>query len=222
MYLELKNISKTFTDRKGRKVPIVRDFSLDVEKGEFVALVGPSGCGKTTALRIIAGLESPTGGEVHLNGEDITNLPPEKRGMAVVFQHYALFPHMNVFNNVAFGLTVRKMSRADVEKKVNDVLKTVGLDGLEGRAPGELSGGQQQRVALARALVIEPKVLLCDEPLSNLDAALRLQMRTEIKSIQKRLNITTVYVTHDVDEARFLADSIVDMKPIIPSATGIS
>lgn len=214
MYLQLQKISKEFKDRRGNIVPVVKDFSITINKGEFVCLVGPSGCGKTTALRIIAGLDSPTSGNVFLDDVDITNLPPEKRGMAVVFQHYALFPHMNVFNNVAFGLNVRKIPKNEAKDRVGKILKVVGLEGLENRAPNELSGGQQQRVALARALVIDPKVLLCDEPLSNLDANLRVQMRTEIKSIQKRLNITTVYVTHDDDEARFLADRVVKMTVI--------
>ena len=213
MYLKIINISKEFTDRKGKKNRVVNDFSLSIEKGEFIALVGPSGCGKTTVLRMVAGLETPTGGKIELNGTNITDTPPEKRGMAVVFQHYALFPHMNVFNNVAFGLNVRGIESSKVKDRVQDILRSVGLEGLEGRAPNELSGGQQQRVALARALVIEPKVMLCDEPLSNLDASLRVQMRGEIKSIQKKFGITTLYVTHDEDEARFLADRVIEMKP---------
>lgn len=211
MYLQLKNISKAFTDRKGNLVPVVKDFNLEIERGEFICLVGPSGCGKTTVLRMIAGLDSPTSGTILLDGIDITRMPPERRGMAVVFQHYALFPHMSVFNNVAFGLNIRKVGSAELKDRVNRMLEVVGLSGLSERAPNELSGGQQQRVALARALVIDPKVLLCDEPLSNLDADLRVQMRTEIKSIQKRLNITTVYVTHDDEEARFLADRVIKM-----------
>lgn len=213
-HLELINISKSYTDGHNKKVPVVEDFNLSVRKGEFVCLVGPSGCGKTTVLRIIAGLESMSSGSILLDDCNITLLPPEKRNMSVVFQHYALFPHMSVFNNVAFGLNVRKVPKMEVEKKVASVLELVGLKGLGRRAPNELSGGQQQRVALARALAIEPAVLLCDEPLSNLDANLRIQMRTEIKNLQKRLNLTTVYVTHDEDEAKFLADRIVVMKPI--------
>lgn len=193
---------------------MVKDFDLSVDRGEFICLVGPSGCGKTTVLRMIAGLESPNAGNIILDGTEITNLPPEKREMAVVFQHYALFPHMNVYGNVAFGLNVRRLPKKDIEAKVKEILESVGLDGFEQRAPNELSGGQQQRVALARALVIHPKVLLCDEPLSNLDAALRVQMRSEIKSIQRRLNLTTVYVTHDEDEARFLADRTIEMKSV--------
>jgi len=212
MYLQLKSISKDFTSRGGKNVAVVKNFDLGVEKGEFVCLVGPSGCGKTTILRIIAGLEAPSAGEVFLDGGDITRTPPEKRDMAVVFQHYALFPHMSVFNNVAFGLAVRKVPRGEMKEKAEEMLSLVGLRGLGDRSPGELSGGQQQRVALARALVVHPKVLLCDEPLSNLDAALRTQMRTEIKAIQKRLGLTTVYVTHDEDEASFLADRIVTMR----------
>jgi iron(III) transport system ATP-binding protein len=215
MYLQLKSITKDFVSRGGAHTAVLKGFSLDVNKGEFVCLVGASGCGKTTALRVIAGLEAPTAGEVFLDGADITFLPPERRDMAVVFQHYALFPHMNVFNNVAFGLTVRKFPRGEIRKKVEDVLDIVGLNGFSNRAPNELSGGQQQRVALARALVIHPRVLLCDEPLSNLDAALRVQMRTEIKNLQQRLNLTTVYVTHDEDEARFLADRVVEMGRVL-------
>jgi len=214
MYLQLNNISKRFTDRGGNEVSVVKDFDLSVDRGEFICLVGPSGCGKTTVLRMIAGLESPNAGNIILDGTEITNLPPEKREMAVVFQHYALFPHMNVYGNVAFGLNVRRLPKKDIEAKVKEILESVGLDGFEQRAPNELSGGQQQRVALARALVIHPKVLLCDEPLSNLDAALRVQMRSEIKSIQRRLNLTTVYVTHDEDEARFLADRTIEMKSV--------
>ncbi len=214
MHLELINISKSYTDRRGNIVPVVFGFNLEVERGEFVCLVGPSGCGKTTVLRIIAGLESMNSGQIILGGRDITKTPPEKRGMAVVFQHYALFPHMNVHNNIAFGLNVRNLPKTEIKKKVDELLTLVGLKNLGGRTPNELSGGQQQRVALARALAIEPEVLLCDEPLSNLDAALRTQMRTEIKSLQKRLNLTTVYVTHDEDEAKFLANKIVTMKKV--------
>ena len=211
MYLNLTNIYKTFTDRRGNVVPVVKNFNLGIEKGEFVCLVGPSGCGKTTVLRIVAGLESPTAGSLYLNDKEITNLPPERRGMAVVFQHYALFPHMSVFNNVAFGLNVRKLRAVDIKNKVEKILLAVGLQNIGERAPNELSGGQQQRVALARALVIEPSVLLCDEPLSNLDASLRVQMRTEIKSLHKKFGTTTLYVTHDADEALFLADRIIEM-----------
>lgn len=211
MHLQLKNISKSFTDRQGKIARVVNNFDLGIEEGEFVCLVGPSGCGKTSILRMVAGLESPDEGKVFLNEQDITLLPPEKRQMAVVFQHYALFPHMNVFHNVAFGLTVRKLPKAQIVEKVKNILQVVGLTGFEGRATNELSGGQQQRVALARALVIEPVMLLCDEPLSNLDAALRLQLRSEIKTLQKRLNITTLYVTHDEDEANAIADRVVRM-----------
>ena len=211
MHLELKKISKSFTDRRGNVAKVVNDFDLAIERGEFVCLVGPSGCGKTTVLRIAAGLEAPASGSIFLDGKDITAMPPEKRKMAVVFQHYALFPHMNVFNNVAFGLKMQKVGSNEIKNRVIAMLSTVGLSGLEGRSPGELSGGQQQRVALARALVIEPVVLLCDEPLSNLDASLRTQLRLEIKSLQQRIKITTLYVTHDEDEAHFLADRIIKM-----------
>jgi len=212
MYLQLNKISKIYKDRRGNEVKVLDNFDLSVEKGELVALVGPSGCGKTTALRIIAGLEETSNGSVILNGEDITCLPPEKRDMAVVFQHYALFPHMSIFSNVAFGLEMRRFPKEEINRRVLEMLATVGLKNMEGRSPGELSGGQQQRVALARALVVSPRVLLCDEPLSNLDAALRVQMRGEIKALHKKLGLTTVYVTHDEDEANYLADRKIVMK----------
>lgn len=212
MYLQLNKISKIYKDRRGNEVRVLDNFDLSVEKGELVALVGPSGCGKTTALRIIAGLEETSNGSVILNGEDITCLPPEKRDMAVVFQHYALFPHMSIFSNVAFGLEMRRFPKEEINRRVLEMLATVGLKNMEGRSPGELSGGQQQRVALARALVVSPRVLLCDEPLSNLDAALRVQMRGEIKALHKKLGLTTVYVTHDEDEANYLADRKIVMK----------
>lgn len=211
MHLEIKSVSKSFTDKCGKTTRVVNDFSLSVKTGEFVCLVGPSGCGKTTILRIVAGLTSPDSGKIFIEGKDITRLPPEKRQMAVVFQHYALFPHMNVFGNVAFGLSVRKFPKNEIRSRVRSILELVGLGGFETRSPGELSGGQQQRVALARALAIDPSVLLCDEPLSNLDASLRAQMRTEIKSIQKKLNATVLYVTHDEEDAKALADRIIVM-----------
>ncbi|MFH0800379.1 MAG: ABC transporter ATP-binding protein [Pseudomonadota bacterium] len=213
MHLQLTNVSKFFTDRRGNVVPVVSGLTLEVGRGEFVCLLGPSGCGKTTVLRLAAGLESPTAGKILLGGRDITKLPPEKRNMSVVFQHYALFPHMSVAANIAFGLKVRRKPSEEISRKVHSLLDVVGLSGLGERAPSELSGGQQQRVALARALAIEPSVLLCDEPLSNLDSSLRLQMRTEIKALQHRLGLSTLYVTHDEEEAKFLADRIVRMEP---------
>jgi iron(III) transport system ATP-binding protein len=177
----------------------------------LVTLLGPSGCGKTTTLRMIAGFEFPTAGRITLDGQEINSLPPHKREMSMVFQSYAIFPHLTVFENVAYGLNVQRLSKNVILQRVNRVLDLVHLEGYGDRAPGQLSGGQQQRVALARALVMEPKVLLMDEPLSNLDAKLREEMRTEIRRIQKALNITSVYVTHDQIEAMTLSDKIVVM-----------
>lgn len=210
--LELKNITKTFPqrDKKG-DVRAVDDVSLMIDRGEFVTLLGPSGCGKTTTLRLIAGFETPTEGTIILDDKDITHQAPNKRDMAMVFQSYALFPHMSVYDNIAYGLQIRKLSRDAIKQGVNAVLDQVGLTGLAQRRPNELSGGQQQRVALARSLVMEPRVLLFDEPLSNLDAKLRVQMRAEIHALQRRLNITSVYVTHDQVEAMALSDRIVVM-----------
>lgn len=212
MYLSLNNVSKVFPPRGGvSEVTAVNDVSLDIERGELVTLLGPSGCGKTTTLRMIAGFEFPTVGKIFLDGEEINSLPPHKREMSMVFQSYAIFPHLNVFENVAYGLNVRHLSQSDIKKRVDAVLDLVHLKGYGERSPNQLSGGQQQRVALARALVMEPKVLLMDEPLSNLDAKLREEMRTEIRRIQKTLNITSVYVTHDQIEAMTLSDKIVVM-----------
>lgn len=212
MYLLLKNISKIFPPRGGvGEVTAVNQVSLEIEKGELVTLLGPSGCGKTTTLRMIAGFEFPTTGQIILDGEEINAQPPHKRDMSMVFQSYAIFPHLNVFENIAYGLNVRHLPRPETTERVNRVLDLVHLGGYGDRAPNQLSGGQQQRVALARALVMEPKVLLMDEPLSNLDAKLREEMRTEIRRIQKTLNITSVYVTHDQIEAMTLSDKIVVM-----------
>lgn len=184
---------------------------LDIFEGEFFTVLGPSGCGKTTLLRIIAGLEKVDSGRVLFDNVDVTNVPPYLRGTGMVFQNYALWPHMTVFDNVAFGLKIRRLSKSEINRRVKEVLELVKLSGLENRYPHQLSGGQQQRVALARALVIEPRVLLLDEPLSNLDAKLRVEMRGELKSLQKRLKITTIYVTHDQDEALTLSDRIAIM-----------
>jgi iron(III) transport system ATP-binding protein len=211
-YLILDHIVKRFPARGGAgEVVAVDDISLHVEKGEFVTLLGPSGCGKTTTLRMIAGFELPSAGRLILDGDVINDRPPNRREMAMVFQSYALFPHLTVFENVAYGLRLRQLPEAQLSQRVGRVLGLAGLEGLERRAPNQLSGGQQQRVALARALVLEPKVLLMDEPLSNLDAKLREQMRTEIRRIQQALGITTVYVTHDQSEAMTLSDRIVVM-----------
>jgi iron(III) transport system ATP-binding protein len=177
----------------------------------LVTLLGPSGCGKTTTLRIIAGFEFPTTGDIFLDGRNINNQPPHRRDMSMVFQSYAIFPHLNVFENIAYGLRVARVTKDEISRRVSEVLALVELSGYEKRAPNQLSGGQQQRVALARALIMEPKVLLMDEPLSNLDAKLREQMRTEIRRIQKYLGITSVYVTHDQVEAMTISDRIVVM-----------
>jgi iron(III) transport system ATP-binding protein len=185
--------------------------NLDIQKGELVTLLGPSGCGKTTTLRMIAGFEFPTTGSIILDGQAINSLPPHKRDMSMVFQSYAIFPHLNVFENIAYGLNVQRLPKTVIKARVDKVLELVHLEGYGDRAPTQLSGGQQQRVALARALIMEPKVLLMDEPLSNLDAKLREEMRTEIRRIQKELNITSVYVTHDQVEAMTLSDRIVVM-----------
>ncbi len=212
MYLSLENISKTFPPRGGAtEVNAVQDVTLHIERGELVTLLGPSGCGKTTTLRLIAGFEFPTAGRILLDGKEINALPPNLRDMSMVFQSYAIFPHLNVFENVAYGLNVQHLSRAEIERRVAAVMQLVELTGYERRAPNQLSGGQQQRVALARALVMEPKVLLMDEPLSNLDAKLRESMRSEIRRIQRRLGITSVYVTHDQIEAMTLSDRVVVM-----------
>lgn len=210
--LKLENLVKEFPERSGKgTVRAVDSISLDIISGEFLTLLGPSGCGKTTTLRLIAGFETPTHGHILLDGRDITPLPPNRRDMALVFQNYALFPHMSVFDNVAYGLQTRGMSRADIKRKVDESLALMSLEGLGDRRPNQLSGGQQQRVALARSLVMEPRILLFDEPLSNLDAKLRVQMRSEIHSLQRRLNITSIYVTHDQIEAMALSDRVVVM-----------
>ncbi len=212
MYLTLNAITKTFPPRGGNtEVTAVNAIDLDIQQGELVTLLGPSGCGKTTTLRLIAGFEFPTAGRIMLDGEEINTRPPHKRDMAMVFQSYAIFPHLNVFENVAYGLNVQRLPKAQIAERVARVMALVQLSGYEKRAPNQLSGGQQQRVALARALVMEPKVLLMDEPLSNLDAKLREQMRTEIRRIQRSLGITSVYVTHDQIEAMTLSDKVVVM-----------
>jgi ABC-type Fe3+/spermidine/putrescine transport system ATPase subunit len=204
--LELRHLDKSFGNLK-----VLDDLSLDVFKGELCCLLGPSGCGKTTTLKIIAGFLEPDTGAVRLSGQDITRRPPQRRDVGMVFQNYALFPHMNVFDNVAYGLRRRKRPQDEIKTRVAQALRLVRLDSYEGRRIHELSGGQQQRVALARTLIVEPKLLLLDEPLSNLDARLRADMRDEIHRIQRELNITTLYVTHDQEEAMSIADRIVVM-----------
>ncbi|HUX40182.1 MAG TPA: ABC transporter ATP-binding protein [Rectinemataceae bacterium] len=209
----VRDVTKRFKNTKGRDdIVAVRNSDFVVAPGELVTLLGPSGCGKTTTLRMIAGFELPSSGRILIGEEDVTMLPPNLRDTATVFQSYGLFPHMNVADNVAYGLKVRKLPKAEIADKVQATLDLVGLSELADRAPGRLSGGQQQRVALARSLVVEPKVLLLDEPLSNLDALLREQMRIEIRRIQKSLGITAVYVTHDRVEAMSLSDRVVVMK----------
>ena len=208
----LDHISKIYQDPKTKKeFYAVNDVSLNIEPGEFVTLLGPSGCGKTTTLRMIAGFESPDIGEIYLGEEKINEKTPDKRDTAMMFQNYALFPHMNVFDNVAYGLKLRGFKKEEIREKVFAILDLVELKGMENRMTNQLSGGQQQRVALARALVVQPSVLLFDEPLSNLDANLRVQMRTEIRRIQQEVGSTAVYVTHDQSEAMSISDKIVVM-----------
>ena len=198
------------TKRFGETIA-VDQVNLDIKEGEFFTLLGPSGCGKTTTLRLIAGFYTPDEGKIFFGERLINPVPPFKRNTGMVFQNYAIFPHMNVFNNVAYGLKTRKVRYKDLKRKVLEVLELVRMEGLEKRLPSQLSGGQQQRIALARALVIEPDVLLLDEPLSNLDAKLRVEMRTEIRKIQRRLKITSIYVTHDQEEALCISDRMAVM-----------
>ncbi len=205
-FLELKGIQKRFGD-----VAAVQDFELAAERGEFVSFLGPSGCGKTTTLRMIAGFERPTAGSIAIDGKDVTHQAPNQRNVGMVFQSYALFPNMNVASNIGFGLKIRKRPKADIDRRVAELLGLIHLEGRGDRFPWQLSGGQQQRVALARALAIEPTVLLLDEPLSALDAKIRVALRHEIRGIQRQLGITTVYVTHDQEEALELSDRIVVM-----------
>ena len=201
--LVLDRVVKTYGPALG-----VGPIDLEVEKGEFLSLLGPSGCGKTTTLHLIAGLLAPSEGRLLLAGRDITDLPPPRRDMGLVFQNYALFPHKTIFDNVAFGLRMRKVPRLQIRDRVDRMLDLVGLPGVEARTPDQLSGGQRQRVALARALVIEPTILLLDEPLSNLDAVLRKRMRYELRELQRRLGITTIFVTHDQAEAFEMSDRV--------------
>lgn len=208
--LELTDLSKVFL-KDGTPVRAVDGVSLSVAPGEMVTFLGPSGCGKTTILRMVAGFEIPSGGAISIDGRDVTNVPVNRRDMGFVFQNYALFPHMSVFENVAYGLRVKKYGGPDIRRRVGEGLELVGLKGAERSFPNQLSGGEQQRVALARVLVLQPKVLLMDEPLSNLDAKLRIRMRTEIRRIQKHLNVTCLYVTHDQGEALTISDRIMVM-----------
>ena len=204
--IELRNLTKNYDD-----LQVLKGINLDIHQNEFLTLLGPSGCGKTTTLRIIAGFEDASGGEVLFDGIDISHVPPYKREVNTVFQKYALFPHMNVYDNVAFGLNIKKMDKNIIRNKVERMLALVGLSGYETRDVSSLSGGQQQRIAIARALVNEPKVLLLDEPLGALDAKLRKEMQTELKKIQKEIGITFIFVTHDQEEALTMSDTIVVM-----------
>ena len=205
--LEFKNLSRVFED--GFKA--VDDFNLTIKRGEFVTFLGPSGCGKTTTLRMLAGLDQPSSGTILLNGEDITRLPVNERPINTVFQRYALFPHLNIFDNVAFGLKLKKLPKAEIVKKVKKALEMVDLEGFENRKVQTLSGGQQQRIAIARAIVNEPEILLLDEPLGALDLKMRKEMQLELKAMHEQLGITFVYVTHDQEEALTMSDKIVVM-----------
>ena len=206
-HLEIHNLTVSYEKNQ----PTLEQFSLKVEQGELLSLLGPSGCGKTTTLRSVAGFLRPDAGQILINGRDYTRLPPNQRDIGLVFQSYALFPHLTVFNNVAFGLRMRRIPKKEVYSRVTNALTMVGLEAFADRRPAQLSGGQQQRVALARATVIEPQVLLLDEPLSNLDARLRVDMRQEIRRLQQQLGITTLYVTHDQVEAMSISDRVVVM-----------
>ncbi|GGQ73918.1 ABC transporter ATP-binding protein [Couchioplanes azureus] len=209
--IELVGVHKDFASH-GETVRAVCPTDLAVARGEFFSLLGPSGCGKTTTMRMIAGFEQPTGGTVHLDGRDVTGVPPHRRDVNMVFQSYALFPHLDTYRNVAFGLERRKVGRDEIRRRVGEMLEIVSLTGLEKRSPRELSGGQQQRVALARALVNRPRALLLDEPLGALDLQLRQQMQLELKRIQREIGITFVYVTHDQGEALTMSDRIAVMR----------
>ncbi|MBU5441691.1 ABC transporter ATP-binding protein [Paenibacillus sp. MSJ-34] len=209
--VSLRNVAKAFKDEKNQTVYAVSDVNVQIEAGEFVTLLGPSGCGKTTTLRMIAGFEDITAGDIYFGEEKVNTIPPNKRDCTMVFQSYALFPHLSVFDNIAYGLKIKKLSKTEIMKKVHGVLDIMNLTEYKDRMPSQLSGGQQQRVALARALVMEPGVLLFDEPLSNLDAKLRLVMRDEIRRIQQQIGITAIYVTHDQSEAMSMSDRVIVM-----------
>jgi len=215
-YLEIDSIDKSFGATR-----VVKDFSLAIEQGEFISLLGPSGCGKTTVLRMVAGFERPSSGAIHIDGQDVTSLRPNQRNVGMVFQAYALFPNLTVAENVAFGLKVKGEAKATRSDRVREMLSLVGLEHLEDRYPFQLSGGQQQRVALARALAVQPRVLLLDEPLSALDAKIRVSLRDEIREIQRRLGITTIFVTHDQEEALSMSDRVVVMSQGITQQVGV-
>ena len=210
--IRLDRVSKRFDHTVKGEVYAVRDVTLAVQQGELLTLLGPSGCGKSTTLRMIAGFEEPDEGTIFIEGQDVTHVLPNRRGIGFMFQNYALFPHLTVFENVAYGLRVQGRDAASLTRSVEEVLELVGLANYGRQQPHQLSGGEQQRVALARAVVFQPKVLLFDEPLSNLDAKLRVEMREQIRSLQKRIGITTVYVTHDQEEAMAISDRIAVME----------
>jgi len=214
--LKVNNLSKSFG-----KVKAVREVTFEATEGKVLSLLGPSGCGKTTTLRCIAGFENPDRGEIYLDDRKITSIPPEKRGIGMVFQNYALWPHMTVYGNLAFSLQIRKVPKPEIDKRIKKVLSMVQLEGYENRYPRQMSGGQQQRIAMARALVFEPEIMLLDEPLSNLDAQLREEMRFEFTELQRKLGITAVYVTHDQAEALVISDKIVilDQGKIVQSGS---
>ncbi len=214
-FLEIANLQKFYGPNH-----VVRDFDLTVEKGEFISFLGPSGCGKTTTLRMVAGFETPSDGIIRIDGQDVVNLKPNQRNIGMVFQSYALFPNMTVAQNVGFGLRVAGLPKREADARVNEMLTLIGLPDLGGRFPFQLSGGQQQRVALARALAVKPQVLLLDEPLSALDAKIRVSLREEIRRIQRDLGITTIYVTHDQEEALSMSDRIVVMNAGVAEQVG--
>jgi spermidine/putrescine transport system ATP-binding protein len=206
--VKLNHVVKFFEDQESDEQAAVNDISLEIREGEFITILGPSGCGKTTTLRMIAGFEKCSSGEISIDNEDVSNKPPYERKVNTVFQNYALFPHMNIFDNVAFGLAIKKVPSKEIEEKVQKMLKIVQLEGMEKRMPDQLSGGQKQRVAIARAIINNPKVLLLDEPLGALDQKLRKQMQVELKHLQQQLGITFVFVTHDQEEALIMSDRI--------------
>jgi iron(III) transport system ATP-binding protein len=218
--VRLEGLTKTFITSNRGEVRAVQDVNLTINPGEFVTLLGPSGCGKTTLLRMVAGFEMPTEGKIFIDNVDVLSKTPDKRDLGMVFQNYALFPHLNVFQNIAYGLKIKKLGAAEIKTRVLEGLKTVQMDDFADRVPAQMSGGQQQRVALIRALVMQPGVLLFDEPLSNLDAKLRLYMREEIRKIQQEVGITTIYVTHDQSEAMAMSDKVVILKDGIIQQVG--
>ncbi len=214
-FLDIEHLEKSFGPNR-----VVKDFSLGIEKGEFVSLLGPSGCGKTTVLRMVAGFETPTAGNIRIDGKDVVDLKPNQRNIGMVFQAYALFPNLTVAQNVAFGLKIAGVDRAETARRVEEMLGLIGLPDLGARYPFQLSGGQQQRVALARALAPRPRVLLLDEPLSALDAKIRVSLREEMRAIQQRLGITTIFVTHDQEEALSMSDRVVVMHQGVADQVG--